>query len=334
MYSYGRHFVCAHHLPEAYNRDGRALALFNDSRYSMTTGRHMDAAWRALPGRVVRVDVPGLDENMANEINRFGTMRTVAAIISKMRRTADKAANPRIRPDTRGALFAELREMRADALHLASVDAARRDLSAERRKAARAQVAEMKAADVDAFATEGDADKAGAAAFAFALNRGEWLAKMRDVAASAQRYAARAIVECEGGNVGGALDCAQQAERYAAGARELAEKAAAKLPRAAVAALAKIKAGTKWRADREARVRVSEVASAREQWAEGEAIAREALAGREFYLIDRALSGDLRRAETLHGEDGDSERRAFVAMLESERDAWRGKRKFNRRTRS
>lgn len=326
LYSYGRHFVCAHHLPEAYNRDGRALALFNDSRYSMTTGRHMDAAWRALPGRVARVDVPGLDENMVREFSRFGTGAAVAAILAKMRRTADKAANPRIKPDTRGALFSELRDMRADALHLATVDAARRDLSAERRKAARAQVAELKAADVDAFATEGNADKAGAAAFAFALNRGEWMQKMREAAASAERYANRAIGECDAGNVGGALDCAQQAERYAAGARELAEKAAAKLPRATLRALAAIKAGTKWRADVEARVRVSEVASAREQWAEGEALAREALAGREFYLIDRALSGDLRRAfETLHGEDGDSERRAFVAMLESERNAWRAK---------
>ncbi|MGH8074239.1 MAG: hypothetical protein ACREO4_09215 [Lysobacter sp.] len=326
LFSYGSHFVCAHHMPDAYNRDGRALALFNAGRYSMTTGRHMDTAWRALPGSIVRVDVPGLDSNMVRDVDRWGCRDVVAALLASMRRIADKAANPRIRPDTRGALFSELRDLRADALHLATVDASRRDLSAERRKAARAQVAELSAADVDAFATEGNADKAGAAAYAFALNRAQWLDKMRETAASAQRYAARAIGECDAGNVGGALDCAQQAERYAAGAKELADKAGAKLPRAVVRELAAIKAGTKWRADVEARVRVHAVESARNEWAEGEAIARDAMAERDFYTVNRQLTGDMRRAfETLHGEPGDSERRAFVAQLTAAVTEWQAK---------
>lgn len=325
LYSYGSHFVVGHIMPDAYNREGGRLALLNDDRYSMTTGRHFDAA-RQASRHLSRIFVSPLNDNMAREINRFGAGAVVSAIVASMRAAADKAANPRIKPDTRGALFNSLRRMRADALHLATVDAARRDLSAERRKAARAQVAELQAADVDAFATQGDADKAGAAAYAFALNRGEWLRKMRETAASAERLANRAIGECDAGNVGGALHCARDAERYAAGARELAKKAAANLPRSTVRALAAIKAGTKWRADVEARARAQEVEAARIEWAEGEALAREALAAREFYLIDRALSGDLRRAfETLHGEAGDSERREFVAMLESARNDWRNK---------
>ena len=82
LYSYGSHFVCAHHLPAEYNRDGRALALFNAGRYSMTTGRHMDAAWRALPGSIDRVDVPGLDENMVRGISRYGCGDVVAELLA------------------------------------------------------------------------------------------------------------------------------------------------------------------------------------------------------------------------------------------------------------
>ena len=38
LYSYGSHFVCAHHLPTEYNRDDRALALFNAGRYGEAEG--------------------------------------------------------------------------------------------------------------------------------------------------------------------------------------------------------------------------------------------------------------------------------------------------------
>lgn len=322
LYSYRHSFVCAHHLDEVYSRDGRPVVLFNDDRYSMTTGRHLDAARRALSRNFVVIEVPNLDENMAHEINRGGTLRTVAAILAKMRRIADKAAAPRIKPDTRGALFAQLREMRADALHLATVDAARRDLSAERRKMARATAAELRAADVDAFAKEGSADKAGAAAFAFALNRNQWIAEMKQAAASAERYAARAT--SVNGPFSEMLETARQAECYAAGARELAEKAASRLPRSTVAALAKIKAGTEWRTRVEQGARAAEVEQARRDWAEGEAVTLAALESRDFNAINRALSGGFRRAfETLHGEDGDTERREYFARLESVRAAWR-----------
>lgn len=326
LFSYGRHFVCAHHMPEEYNRDGRALALFNDSRYSMTTGRHMDAAWRALPGSIDRVDVPGLDEDMVRNLHRYGASPVVASLIARIRTVADKAANPRIRPDTRGALFNTLRELRADALHLATCDKARgRALPDEMRKVNRAQLAELSPA-IDAFATEGNADKAGAAAFAYAVNRTMYAQQMADAVDKARRQLKSAFYNVECGNIGTALEYAQQTERYAAGARELANKAQKKLPAAFVRELRGIAAGSAWRVDVEARAHAEAVAAANVEWQEGEAIARAALAERDFYVVTRALSGDFRRAfETLTHEPGADVRAAFVATLESERDAWQAK---------
>lgn len=322
LYSYGSHFVCAHHLPAEYNRDGRALALFNAGRYSMTTGRHMDAAWRALPGSIDRVDVPGLDENMVRGISRYGCGEVVAAMLSELRALADKAANPRIRPDTRGALFSQLRDIRADALHLATCDKARgRDLPDEKRADVRRYIAEL-SPEVPADG----ADKAGAVAFAFAMNRGMYETKMRDAIARARRCIASAVYNVECGNHATARQYVQDAERCAAGAREFADKAQRKLPRDFAREMKAHAAGSEWRDTLETKARAEDVAAANAEWREGEALAREALAGREFYIVDRALCGDFRRAfETLHGEPGDAERREFVAMLERERNAWREK---------
>lgn len=322
LYSYGPHFVCAHHLPAEYNRDGRALALFNAGRYSMTTGRHMDAAWRALPGSIDRVDVPGLDENMVRGISRYGCGEVVAALLAQLRTLADKAANPRIRPDTRGALFSQLRDIRADALHLATCDKARgRDLPDEKRADVRRYIAELS----PEVPTEG-ADKAGAVAYAFAMNRGMYETKMRDAIARARRCIASAAYNVECGNYATARHHVQDAERCAAGAREFADKARRKLPRDFAREMKARAAGSEWRDTLETKARAEDVAAAIAEWRDGEALAREALAGREFYIVDRALCGDFRRAfETLHGEPGDAERREFVAMLERERNAWRGK---------
>lgn len=321
LYSYGSHFVVGHVMPDAYNRDGGRLALMNADRYSNTTGRHVDAA-RQASRHLSRIFVHPLDENRTREISGFGAGAIVSSLIDAMRIAADRAANKRIKADTRSGLFDEMRRMREDALHLATVDASRRDLSPGRRKAARAQLKELQAADVDAF-VNGASDKMGAEAFAFALNRRVYLDKMKQAADCAQNCAARALRFTQPAD---ALNEAQLGERYAATAQSYSERADAPVPRAVVRALAKVKAGTKWRKDIEARVRQINVESARAQWAESEALARESLAACEFYLIDRTLSGDLRRAfETLHGEEGDAERREFVAELERQRAAWRAK---------
>lgn len=325
LYSYGRHFVCAFHMPEEYNRNGRAVALFNDSRYSMTTGRHMDAAWRALPARIDRIDVPGLDENMTGYIARHGAADVVAALIERIRQTADKAANPRIRPDTRGALFNALRELRADATHLATCDATRRDLSAAQRKKARAQLVEL-SPDVDAFATEGDADKAGAAAYAFALNRLLYAESMDKNITAARDNLKHAFSNVECGNFSTVAEYVSRAERSAGIAREFADKAQKKIPAAFAREMKKIAHGSAWRADVNAKWNAERIAQARTDWSEGEAVARAALAECDFWAVTRALSGDFRRAsEVLAHEPGADDRAAFIATLESTYKAWQAK---------
>lgn len=321
LYSYGTHFVCAHHMPDAYALDGRAVALFNAGTYSMTTSRHMSAAWQALPGYIVRVDVPGLNENMTRSISNRGAGEAVAALVDSLRTVADKAARPHIRPATRAGLFSEARDIRAHALHLATVDARRRDLSAPLRKLARAQVAALAA-----MPPEDGEDKAGAVAYAFAMNRTLYVEKMAERVSRAERAIASAVYNVECRNFATAERYIVDAETLAGAAREFAKKARRELPRAFTRELRKYAAGTDWRANVESKARAEAVAEARATWEHGEAQAREALAAREFWIIERMMTGGVRRAfETLHGEPGDVERRAFVAEAAAAAKAWRAK---------
>lgn len=326
LYSYGSHFVCAHHMPEAYRvpcdvRGSRPVALFNAGHYSMTTSRHMTAARHALPRFIARVDVPGLNENMVRSIGNRGAGDVVAALIGELRSIADKAANPRIRPATRGGLFSQARDIRADALHLATVDAGRRDLSAPLRKAARAQLATLAAVPPQ----DGE-DKAGAVAYAFALNRAQYVERMTEYVGRAERVIGSAVYNVECGNFATAERYIVDAENAASIARDFAKKARRELPRAFARELRQYAAGTAWRAMVAEKARTETVDAARVTWAEGEAIARDAMAAREFYIVERMLAGDVRRAfETLHGEPGDAERRAFVAEATAAAQAWRAK---------
>lgn len=319
LYSYGSHFVCAHHMPEAYAIDGRAVALFNAGTYSMTTSRHMAAAWHALPRYIVRVDVPGLNENMTRSIGRRGAGEVVAALVDALRVVADKAANPRIRPATRAALFSEARDIRAHALHLATVDAGRRDLSAPLRKAARAMVRALAAVPPQ----DGE-DKAGAVAYAFAMNRSRYTERMAEYIGRAERAIGSAVYNVECGNFATAERYIVDAENAAGIARDFAKKAQRALPRAFARELRQYAAGTEWRAMVADKARTETVDAARATWADGEAQAREAMAAREFWIVERMMSGDVRRAfETLHGEPGDAERRAFVAEATAAAQRWR-----------
>lgn len=327
LFSYGSHFVCAHHMPEEYRKEcdrlgSRPVALFNSGTYSMTTSRHMAAAWQALPGFIVRVDVPGLDANMVRGISFHGARDIVAALVDELRATADKAARPRIRPHTRAAHFAAARELLENALFFATVDGARRDISAPARKAARAMVRTLSAL---AIPEDGD-DKAGAEALAFELNRARYVERMAELVASAERDMGNAVYNVECGNFATAERYMGDADRAAAGARDYAKKARRELPRKFARELRKHAPGSPWRVELETKARAEHVATARAEWADGEAFTRAALAAREFYVIDRALCGDFRRAlETLHGEPGDAERREYVETLTRERDAWRAK---------
>lgn len=65
LYSYGRHYVIAHHL------DGDYI-LWNDLSYSATTNRHKTLAWNAIPAaqhdRILCV--PNMDENKVRQLTR------------------------------------------------------------------------------------------------------------------------------------------------------------------------------------------------------------------------------------------------------------------------
>lgn len=324
LYSYGPHFVCAYHMPAEYAIGGRPVALLNADKYSATTNRHMHAARQALPGYVVRVDVPGLDENMVRGISRYGCGDVVAALLSELRTLADKAANPRIRPDTRGALFRNMRSIRAHALHLASVDAGRRDLDAERRKAARATARMLSALAIP----DDGADKAVAEALAYELNKAKYAERMAEHIRRAERAIECAVYEAERGNFTAAECYIVDADRAAGFARDFAQKARRELPRAFVREWRKYAPGTEWRAELASKARAEAVAEARAVWAREEALAREALAhealaAREFHIVNRFLAGEARSAfETLRGEPGDDERAAVIADVAAAAQRW------------
>lgn len=319
LYSYGAHYVCAHHLPAEYAIGGRPVALFNASRYSATTCRHMSAAWRALPRSVHRVDVPGLTEYMVRGVNRYGLRDVVGALVDELRRVAEKAAGARIRPATRAEHFHAARELRDNAAHFAAVDADRRDLDAALRKAARATARMLSALAIP----QDGADRAGAEALAYSLNRAQYVDKMTDATKCALRHVVNAVCDMERGNFCDAERHVQDADRYIAGAREYARKARRELPRSFVREWRQYAPGTEWRAELASKARAEAVAEALRVWARAEADAREALAARNTYAVDRALSGELRRAfATLRGEPGDAERRAFIDEASAAVQRW------------
>lgn len=320
LYSYGPHFVCAYHMPGEYSVDGRPVALLNADKYSATTNRHMYAVHQALPGYVVRVEMPRLNENMVRSIDRRGAGAIIEPMVDELRTLADKATNPRIRPDTRGALFRNMRSIRAHALHFASVDAGRRDLDAERRKAARATARMLSALAIP----DDGADKAGAEALAFELNKTKYAERMAEHIRRAERAIGCAVYEAECGNFTAAERYIVDAENAAGFARDYAQKARRELPRAFVREWKKYAPGTEWRAMIADKARAEAVAEARAVWANEEALAREALAVREFHIVNRFLAGEARRAfETLRGEPGDDERAEFIARATAAAQRWR-----------
>ena len=108
LYSYGPHYVCAHHLPEVYNRAGRQIALINSADYSVTTTRHVHIARCALPDSVIRIEVPGLNADNVYDIRKHGCRDIVNLLLLRMGQLEAKAANPRIRSSTRAALLDEI----------------------------------------------------------------------------------------------------------------------------------------------------------------------------------------------------------------------------------
>lgn len=233
LYSYGDHYVVGFHMPITYNRDGVAVALLNSTSYSPTTSKHQHAARHALPHSVQRCDVDGLNSDTIRGINHSGAHAVAAKLITELRALADKAANPRIRPDTRAALLYRIQTLRDWAFHFARCDALRCDLTKEQRARARAQMSELRFAP---FAS--GADKAGAAAYARAVNHVEYVAKLRTVEADILRRGEALLSLHTSGEHTDAHARLQAFDRAHTQACEFAGKAGVTLPRP-VASLAR-----------------------------------------------------------------------------------------------
>lgn len=79
IYSYGSHFVIAHHLDNG-------VVLWNDAGYSNTTSRHKSHAWRALSSaqRLNHLSVNGMNSDSVRDLERCRTMESAAGITPKL----------------------------------------------------------------------------------------------------------------------------------------------------------------------------------------------------------------------------------------------------------
>jgi hypothetical protein len=309
LYSYGDHYVVGFHMPAAYDRDGAPVALLNSENYSPTTSKQQEAARRALPRSVQRCTIDGISSTTIREIERFGAHTIVTALIGEVRKHADKAANPRIRPDTRAALLHHIQTARDWALHFSRCDAARRDLTKQQRANARARLAELKA---EPFAS-GD-DKAGAATYARTLNRAEYKTRLRTVEAEALTLGAAALKANTDGEPLVAFALLMRFMQARDRVAEFADKAGHKLPRKVARLVAQIRDILP---QVSAAHRAAEIAAARYQWNDSEGLAREAMTT-GFETNVYRIADDLRgAARTLADEPGADDRAAFIAGYEA-----------------
>ncbi len=315
LFSYGDHYVVGYHMPATYNKDGARVTLLNTERYSSTTSGHQWSARRALPGSVCRCEVDGLDNSAIREIERSGAHAIVAKLIADVREHADKAANPRIRPATRASHLDHIQTVRNWALHFARCDTVRRDITKEQRARARAQLAELKH---EPFAN--GEDKAGAAAYANAVNRADYAAKLRTIQGDAARYGETALTLHANGETVEAHPRLQAFDRLHAQARDYADRAGVKLPRTLATLRRKVDA---IRATVEAAAHAANIAAARNQWDDSAARAREAMAtgfDANVYEIARVLR---EAAQTLTDEPRAEDRAAFIAECQAAHAEWR-----------
>lgn len=302
LYSYGSHYVVGHFMPDAYERDGRPLVLLNSGSASMTTSRHQAAARMALAG-VSRLEVPGLEQSDVYGVAHNGAWRIVDILTGAMRRAAADAARPRIRNATRAGHLEVADQYRRDALHLATVDAGRRDLEPHQRKRARAAVRALSAAVPPAGASREDAE-----AYARALNRDQWRDDMRRDAERAARIADMVHGHRDAGQAMEAGRALESFDHHAGRVADLCKRGRLRTPPDFVAARRYVESVRDAIA---ADVRAAEIAEARARWPSLERRIRDAMA--------QADALDLRDIERYEG------RRIVAALADVEpgvRDLW------------
>lgn len=308
LYSYGSHYVVGHWMPDAYARDGLPLVLLNDNSASVTTSRHQSEARHALAG-VSRLYVPGIEESDVRGIAHFGAGRIVETLLGAMRKAADAAALPRIRETTRARHLETAAQLRADALHLARVDAAQRDLSAEHRKRARAHIRAL------SIEPPRDATREAAEEYARALNRDKWRDDMRQEAESATRIADVIRGYRDAGQAMEAGRALESWDHHAGRVADLCKRGRLRVPPAFVQARRYVESV---RDAIEAGVHAEKVAEARARWPSLELKIRDAMAAADVHTLDymtRAHHATAQALETLRGEPGDAERRALVEAM-------------------
>lgn len=308
LYSYGAHYVVGHWMPDAYARDGLPLVLLNDNSASITTSRHQSEARHALAG-VSRLHVPGIEECDVRGVALFGAGRIVETLLGAMRKAADAAALPRIRATTRADRIGDIAQLRADALHLARVDAARRDLSAEHRKRARAHVRAL------SIEPPRDATREAAEEYARALNRDKWRDDMRQEAESAARIADVIRGYRDAGQAMEAGRALESWDHHAGRVADLCKRGRLRVPSSFVQARRYVESV---RDAIEAGVRAAEIAEARARWPSLELKIRDAMAAADVDTLDymaRAHHMTAQTLEALQGEPGDAERRALVEAM-------------------
>lgn len=186
LYSYGSHYVAGYIMPPMYERDDRTLVLLNSYHYGATTSKHQHAA-RGAAQHHSRLYVDRIKQDDVYCIGRNGAHLVTAYVIAELKLAADKANKPRILERTRGAALEFAESRRLDALHLATVDASRRDIPAMYRELARRRV-RLLTKPAAAYAPDGATTKEIAAAYAYALNRADWIASGKEAAERADRY--------------------------------------------------------------------------------------------------------------------------------------------------
>jgi hypothetical protein len=187
LFSYAQ--PIAYIMPDDYGR----IVLMNDARYSNTTGKHQNHARHAFGNLWNRIFVDGFGDNETRNISRYGAADICVKLRNEMRTAIDRAAAPRIRPDTRAGHLHAAANCADYIRTLAEIDAKRKNIRKEDRAAARAMLRSLPTQHALNNATE---SKETAAALA-AIHAREIAAERMQRAISDAQCAAHDMVESE-----------------------------------------------------------------------------------------------------------------------------------------
>ena len=231
LYSYGSHHVIAYRME---NADGSISYLWNANTHSITTNRHHAVAWRAVPGYRNRHAIAGLrGDSFYGQAWRAKLIRDA---LSQAGAAYERAANLARKSGKRDAEIATASERIRAAEYLARNTLETKETHADNRKAARDAlrcIAKVAAWDADA---DNATQRANATQYAALLVRDEMRDEMRRKIAAGLREieTARDASPWIGRGDERARyrqQCARDAVRLFADARNIAKRYKFKMPR-------------------------------------------------------------------------------------------------------